>query len=64
MILVTPAALDSVAIGDRPLMLARELVTSWEKMWSAPVRQFTQEGGSTRVWTRKNRRRPPTAPGC
>jgi Domain of unknown function (DUF4384) len=52
-IVVSPTALDRVTISDKPLMLARDLVASWEKAWSAPVQQFAQEGGSKRVWTRE-----------
>jgi hypothetical protein len=52
-ILVTPTRLDRVTIGEKPMILAGDLVASWEKTWSAPVRQFAQEGGSKRVWTRE-----------
>jgi Domain of unknown function (DUF4384) len=50
-IVVSPSVMQ-VTIGDKPLMLARDLVASWEKSWSAPVQQFAQEGGSKKVWTR------------
>lgn len=52
-ILVTPAALDTVTIGDKPLVLANDLVASWEKSWAAPVQQFALDGGVKRLWTRQ-----------
>ena len=52
-ILVTPTALETVAIGDKPLVLANDLVASWEKSWTAPVQQFALDGGVKRLWTRQ-----------
>jgi hypothetical protein len=52
-ILVTPAALDSVAIADKPAVLANDVVASWEKLWTAPVQQFALEGGVKKLWTRE-----------
>jgi hypothetical protein len=50
-ILVSPAPLDTLTIGDKPLMLRPDLLASWQKTWGAPVEQFVQEGGKG-VWTR------------
>lgn len=52
-ILVSPTALDSMTIGDKPLVLAHDLVASWEKSWAAPVQQFALDGGVKRLWTRE-----------
>ena len=52
-ILVSPSALDSVAIADKPLVLATDVVATWEKSWMAPVQQFALEGGVKKLWTRE-----------
>jgi hypothetical protein len=52
-ILLTPSRLSNLTIGDKPLVLARDLVASWEKSWAAPVQQFAQEGGAKRLWTKQ-----------
>lgn len=52
-ILVSPSALDSVTIADKPLVLANDLVATWEKSWMAPVQQFALEGGAKKLWTRE-----------
>ena len=52
-ILVTPTALDSVTIGDKPMVLAPDVVAGWEKTWSASVQQFALEGGVKKLWTRE-----------
>jgi hypothetical protein len=52
-ILVTPTALDKVTISDKPLVLDKELVASWEKSWAAPVQQFALSGGAKKLWTRE-----------
>jgi hypothetical protein len=54
-ILVTPTALDGVTIGDKPMVLAKELVAGWEKSWNAPVQQFALDGGAKQVWTREEK---------
>ena len=52
-ILVTPSALDSVTIADKPLVLAKDVVATWEKSWTSPVQQFALEGGVKKLWTRE-----------
>ena len=52
-ILVTPAALDTVTIGDKPMVLASDVIATWEKSWLAPVQQFALEGGVKKLWTRE-----------
>lgn len=52
-IIVSPKPIDSVTIGDKPLVLAKDVMASWEKSWTSPMQQFTQEGGAKRVWTRE-----------
>ena len=52
-IIVTPTALDKIAIGEKPLVLAKEVVSGWEKSWTAPVQQFALTGGAKRLWTRE-----------
>ena len=52
-ILVTPTALDNVTVADKPLVLEKELVGSWEKSWGGPVQQFALTGGVKRLWTRE-----------
>ena len=54
-ILVTPTALDSVTISDKPMVLAKDLVAGWEKSWNAPVQQFALDGGAKRIWTREEK---------
>ena len=52
-IVVTPTPLDEVAVADKPLVLARDLVARWEKAWAAPVQQFALDGGAKKLWTRE-----------
>ena len=52
-ILVTPKPLDSLTIGDSPMVLAADIVTAWEKSWGASVQQFALEGGVKKLWTRE-----------
>ena len=52
-ILVTPTALDTVTIADKAMVLASDVVATWEKSWLAPVQQFALEGGVKKLWTRE-----------
>ena len=52
-IVVTPTPLDAVAVGDKPVVLARDLVAGWENAWAAPFQQFALEGGAKKLWTKE-----------
>jgi hypothetical protein len=42
-----------VTVADKPLVLANDLVATWEKSWIAPVQQFALDGGAKKLWTRE-----------
>ncbi|MEK6334620.1 MAG: hypothetical protein AABM67_06695 [Acidobacteriota bacterium] len=49
--IVTPAPLNNLAIGDRPLKLSPADVAKWEQLWSSEVERFEMNGGAGRTWT-------------
>lgn len=51
-ILVSPAPIEKLTIGDKAVILPQALLASWEQSWGAPVQQFVQEG-SKATWTRQ-----------
>ena len=54
-VVVTPAPIEGLHIGDGAQRLAPERVAAWEKEWGAGVGRMEMEGGAGLPWTKDER---------
>ena len=50
-ILVSPAPIDGLSIGRKPLPIAKEKLAEWKKNWGAPIKQLEEPGQAGKAYT-------------
>lgn len=54
-VIVSPTPLADIRIGSEPAKVPSDLLSKWERAWSAKVDQFELEGGAGRAYTREEK---------
>lgn len=51
-VIVAPAPLEGLTIGEKPLSLTNQQVQQWEQQWGAQSESFDLAGGAGKTWTK------------